>query len=201
MIRLPAEPSLFVAAIAVLTLGGTLLAAEFHVDTEADRIVKFVSDAPFEDFDGTTDRIDGYIIWDGDTLISNGAELAGADFYFEVELDGLDTGIGLRNRHMREKYLETHDYPYVSFAGSVVHAIPSGNGGYSAETVGTFDLHGVKRERTLEVRIEPDSSGYLVTSSFDVSLKDHDIEIPKLMFLKINEIIAVEISFALKRVK
>ncbi len=31
---------------------------------------------------------------------------------FKVKLDDFDTGMGLRNRHMKEKYLETSKYPY-----------------------------------------------------------------------------------------
>ena len=74
---------------------------EYNVDKSAKNIVKFISDAPMEDFEGITDKIDGYLINDD---ISN---LKNSEFYFEVDLNSVKTGIALRDRHMREDYLNT----------------------------------------------------------------------------------------------
>ncbi len=49
-------------------LSTVALAAEFQVDKSSKNLVKFISDAPLEDFEGKTDKIDGYIFWDGDDL-------------------------------------------------------------------------------------------------------------------------------------
>jgi riboflavin synthase alpha subunit len=40
-----------------------------------------------------------------------------------------------------------------------------------------------------------------VKSKFSVSLKDHNIEVPSLMFQKISEMIKLEVDFMLKFVK
>jgi polyisoprenoid-binding protein YceI len=85
---------------------GYCISAEYHVDRKGQNLVKFISDAPLDNFEGTTDNVDGYIVWDGDNPVNN------SEFHFEAELSTLDTGIGLRNRHMRENYLETDKYPW-----------------------------------------------------------------------------------------
>ena len=46
-------------------IAGFLVAGEYHVDKERENQVKFISDAPLEDFEGVTDKIDGYIFWEG----------------------------------------------------------------------------------------------------------------------------------------
>ena len=74
---------------------------EYHVDLDADNEVRFVSQAPIEEVVGVTDRIDGYVLLDGPRL-EEGSATEGTQLYLEVDLGSLDTGLGLRNRHMRD---------------------------------------------------------------------------------------------------
>ncbi|MBN2000909.1 YceI family protein, partial [candidate division KSB1 bacterium] len=114
----------------------------------------------------------------------------------------LDTGIGLRNRHMRDNYLETKKYPVAEFKGMVVQVDSLNNAAFSVRTKGSFKLHGV--EKTLEIYgvVTLNESGkYTINSQFEIKLQDYNIKVPQLMFLKINEIIKLEISFSLVKVK
>ena len=104
---------LFLTIIVAFNL---LLSAEYQVDHSRENVVKFISHAPMDDFEGVTDKIDGYIYWEGDNLLNK------SDMYFEVDLNSIDTGIGLRNRHMRDNYLETDQYPYTHFKGTLTKA-------------------------------------------------------------------------------
>ncbi len=61
---------------------------------------------------------------------------------FEVNLDAFDTGIKLRNEHMRKKYLEIEKYPTAKFWLSPV-AIPQQ--GYF-NFWGKLTLHGIKKK-------------------------------------------------------
>jgi len=179
-------------------LAGGVTAAEYHVDRDAERKVRFVSDAPIEDFDGETDQIDGYVKWNGDTLTDTDSLLEGSEFYFEVPLATLDTHIGLRNRHMRENYLETNTYPYAHYRGRVVRVKRQADGSFHIESDGTFSIHGVDQPRLITVRATPWADTYAIAVEFEVSLTDHDIEIPKFMFLKIDEVMQLELQFTLK---
>ncbi|UCE24720.1 MAG: YceI family protein [Candidatus Zixiibacteriota bacterium] len=178
----------------------TVHAGEYQVDRNAENSVAFHSRAPLEDFEGITDDIDGYILWDGMDAAAATPTRVG-EFYFEVNLDGLDTGIGLRNRHMRENYLETERYPFVSFKGSVTGVRQVSDSTFEIQSSGTFDLHGVSQKRSITVRTSPTAQGYHVTGEFAVKLEDHKIKVPKLMFLKIDQNIRVSVDFYLKELK
>lgn len=167
---------------------------EYHVDTKAKNVVKFISDAPVEDFEGVTNRIDGYLKHSGSSLNES------SELYFEVDLRTLDTGIGLRNRHMREEYLHTDKYPYAKFSGSILSVRDAGSG-RTAAVKGTMDIHGVKKTMEVTASLSPTSSGMRAKVSFIVKLTDHNIEVPKFMFLKISEDMQLELDMYLKKVK
>jgi polyisoprenoid-binding protein YceI len=196
-------------------------AQEFHVDRDAHRLVRFSSRAPIDEFDGVTDRIDGYALLDAPRLEdAEGGE--GTAFYFEVELAGIDTGIGLRNRHMRDNYLEVEQYPYATFEGTIEAVRPTeasvdavgpereigalqeatpaagGGNGFTVLATGTFGVHGVSRPRSVPCTLSPEGAGYRVRCAFQVLLSEHDVEIPQVMFLKLADEIQLELDFALK---
>ena len=181
-----------VLAICADTTAGS--AQEFQVDQSRDRLVRFTSRASIEEFDGVTDRIDGYVLLDGATL---GPATGGDDteFHLEVDLASLDTGIGLRNRHMRDNYLEVAKFPYATFSGHIVRTEETASGDYRVTAVGGFTVHGVERPRELTCRVTPMSAAYHVVCAFEVLLTDHQIEIPKVMFLKLANEIRLELDF------
>lgn len=192
---LPTALSLSVCMVALLPVGSA--GQEYHVDLEARNQVTFLSDAPLEDFEGVTHLIDGFLVLP-EGWVSGEGSLGDSRFYFEVDLGSLDTGIGLRNRHMRDRYLHTDRFPFVSFGGSVSSLAPAGDGGFQATASGDFSLHGVDRSRDVQCLGERRGEGLIVRCAFDVILSDHDIPIPKLMFMKIDEIMKVRLEFNLK---
>ncbi|MDT8322529.1 MAG: YceI family protein [Bacteroidota bacterium] len=179
----------------ILLLAAPLAAqTEYHVDKQAKNQVKFISDAPVEDFEGVTDNIDGYL--------SHGAGGLKDDskLYFEVDLRTLDTGIGLRNRHMREDYLHTNKYPYAKFSGRITQV--EKNGGAQKVTVrGSMDIHGVKKPMQVTGTLHDDASSLRIQTEFEVKLTDHGIEVPQFMFLKIDEGMQLVLDFHLNKVK
>lgn len=179
----------------ILLLAIQVYAAEFQVDKSKKNIVKFISDAPVEDFEGVTDKIDGYFVYDGNELANN------SEIYFEVDLRTLDTGIGLRNRHMRENYLHTDKYPMTTFKGKMVKAERASSGDYNVTVEGTIFIHGVNRTLKTTGTLTPNENGYRIKSSFEVRLTDHNIEVPKLMFMKISNTMRLQLDFYLKEVK
>jgi len=184
--------TLFLTAISV--------GAEYHIDREMDNSVLFISDAPFEDFEGKTSHIDGFAFWPGEEFGSD-IDLAETKIHFEVELATLKTGIGMRDKDMREDYLETDEYPYAVYDGRLTSVEKTGESSYSVNTEGEFKVHGVSRQRNLSAEVTFQDNHIHVISSFEVNLEDHDIDIPSLLFLRINEVIEVELDYYLKFVK
>jgi polyisoprenoid-binding protein YceI len=180
----------------ILACGTVASAAEFHVDKDKKNQVKFISDAPVEKIVGVTDQLDGYLFWSGDDTLDS------SELYFEVDLNSIDTGIGLRNRHMRDNYLETDKHPYAKYTARAVDIKKAADrDGFEVRTRGKFDLHGIEREIEVAGTVSPVSDGFLIECVFEVKLTDYDITIPQLMFLKIDEIIALELRFHVVEVK
>lgn len=170
-------------------------AAEYDVKQDQNNLVKFISDAPIEDFEGVTSQVDGYLLWNGPK------QLDGADFYFEVDLNTLDTGIGLRNRHMRENYLNTDRYPKATYKGKIISAKQIGKNHFKVMTEGEFYCHGVTQKRQIPGEIFVNGNDLRIKSAFDVKLSDHQIKIPSIMFYKIDENMQVQADFNLAVVK
>lgn len=187
----PVAGTLLVLLVAV----GTAPAQQvYRVDLDADRLVRFISRANIQEFAGVTERIDGFIAIDTPALSTN----TGGDdteLYFEVDLASLDTGIGLRNRHMRDNYLEVEEYPYAAFGGRITRVAPLAGGAYRITAHGTMGIHGVARERAIVCDATPSEARYRITCGFEILLSDYDIEIPRVMFLKLANEIRLELDF------
>jgi polyisoprenoid-binding protein YceI len=177
-----------------LVLISPLMAGEYQVDKEQDNLVKFISDAPMEDFEGVTDKIDGYLFWEGDNLLNK------SEIYFEVDLNSLDTGIGLRNRHMRENYLETDKFPFTHFTGKLTRAELVKEGEYAVTAAGTIFIHGVEKPLTVDGSMLTTEMGFRIQAQFITPLTDYNIEVPQLMFFKIDENMQLELDFFVKQV-
>ncbi len=188
---------------ALALLGGALLstvaqagAQEYHVDREADNRVTFVSRAAIEEFEGVTDRIDGYVLL-GQERLSAGSVRSETEFYFEVDLASLDTGISLRNRHMRDNYLEVAEFPYAALDGSIATVSETAEG-FRIEAIGRMAIHGVEQVVSVPCEVTEEGSGYRARCALQVLLSDYDIEIPRVMFLKLANEIQLRLDFHLK---
>ena len=179
--------------------GTTVLSGQqaYQVALESDRLVRFTSSTAIDEFEGTTERVDGLVLLNTEELTdrTGGAE---SEIYFEVDLASLDTGIGMRDRQMRDSYLEVEQYPYAAFGGTIEQVVSLPGAMFRVTTRGILGIHGVKQERALTCDLATVNEGYHVNCSFPVFLSDHDIEIPKLMFLKLNNEIRMELDFILE---
>lgn len=164
-------------------------AGEFVVRRGGDNKVVFVSKAVVESFEGKTKQMEGHLVLDpanlGDTV----------SVHLEVDLASLQTGIGRRDKHMRENHLETGKYPKAIFDGVSMHG-PAGAAlepGKPAalDVEGTFTLHGVSRRLRIhaEVTYDPKEDGGRIAfhTVFPVTLADYNISRPQFLFLKLSE--------------
>jgi polyisoprenoid-binding protein YceI len=164
--------------------------------------VRFHSEATIESFDGKTNSVVAELRLDP-------AELEGATAEVRVDLRELDTGLKLRNKHMRENHLHTDRFPETSYrmrgllAESPRALIPGAP--VAVRTLGDYALHGQSREREMVIETTwfPDGRGtpagveaavlHLVCR-FDVALADHEIPRPEFLFMKVAETIQVEVD-------
>lgn len=185
-----------IVAFTSFLIGSNLFATECNVNKAKKNMVKFISNAPIEDFEGVTDKIDGYI------MIESIEKLAGSEMYFEIDLNSLDTGIGLRNRHMREFYLHTDKYPITHFTGNISKSKRDTDKRYIISVEGEIFIHGVTKKITIEGYITTNGyDSYRIQTKFVVALPDFNIEVPQLMFLKIDENMDMSLDFYVIEVK
>ncbi len=178
-----------------IAISNLVYSFEYHVDmAKKANNVKFISKAPLEDFEGNTQRINGYLKNAGDNL-------QGSELYFEVDLNSLNTGIGLRDQHMRDNYLETKKYPKTTFKGNVTTVTDKGNGLYEVIVDGSITIHGVTKQTQVKGTIQLGANDARVKSKFVVKLSDFKVKVPELMFQKINENIELVLDFTMKKVK
>jgi polyisoprenoid-binding protein YceI len=159
--------------------------ATFAITPGVENKVVFASRATLENFQGKTNQVSGSITFDslaiGDSVSTR----------IEVDLSSLDTGIPLRNKHMRENHLETAKYPKAVFKGGRVLET-SGltlDPGQSVRLrlAGAFEIHGVTRSLDVPVEVERMKDGAVsVSSHFDVTLADYKIARPAFIMLKLE---------------
>ncbi len=182
--------NIFYPAVILLSFSVFTIGSEFNVKKSEKNQVKFISDAPIEDFEGVTNNIDGYLFYENE--ITNKSQL-----YFEVDLRTLDTGIGLRNRHMRENYLETDKFPIAAYTGMIYSAERIGENKFNVIVKGEMNIHGITRNQEVKGVVEITAKGVRITANFIVKLTDHKIDVPSLMFMKIDENMDLQLDFYL----
>ncbi|PKL80059.1 MAG: hypothetical protein CVV25_05630 [Ignavibacteriae bacterium HGW-Ignavibacteriae-4] len=184
---------LILIGLALLITSSAYSKVEHQVDKSKKNVVKFISDAPVEDFEGITSSIDGYMLGEEGSLV-------GTELYFEVDLNTIDTDNGLRDRHMRENYLHTDKYPLTTFDGKILESKKIDDKHYEVKAKGNFKVHGVSKEKVIEADIYVYDNIYHVKSQFVVTLTDHKIEVPSIMLVKIDPDMDLRLDFFLKEV-
>lgn len=173
-----------------------LFAGDWHVDKNADNSVVFHSTTTLLDFDGTTKDIDGYIYWEGYKYFGEKNE-----FYFEVQLAGFHTGIGKRDRDMRDDVLETDKYPVASFKGHFDKVEQKGNT-YNVQVSGEMSLHGQTKPMTINAAVVLEKGVMNIKCNFSIYLKDFNIDAPHLLaFIKVAQEIKLTLDFNLVEAK
>lgn len=187
--------------LAGVLVGSTVVlkADELHVDKTAANRVRFTASFAGETFDGTTAKIDGYAFW---KIADAGSGLIeGSDLYFEVDLNALDTGIGLRNHHMKENYLHTAKYPYASFKGRIVKAAKTAGADTLVNVEGVMTLHGTEKPLAVTGRVSAEGDRWHLMCAFPLDLRDFRIEVPSMMGMKVGKVMNIDLDVSLKKVK
>ncbi len=108
-----------------------------------------------------------------------------------VRADSFDSGNANRDSNALS-LVEAVKYPYVLFKGT---GKPCDTAGDRCELVldGTLTFHGVKKPYRVPVTLKKDAAGKLSCDfKFDVSLAAHEIEVPSLMFIPLDDQMVVE---------
>jgi len=185
---------LLTTIILILIFHTSVLATIFKIDTTRENEVNFLANSTFGDVEGITHKISGYVKWEGeDTLQSS-------DIYFEVPLDSIDTGVGLRNKHMREKYLKTEKYPKAIFKGKLTGWTVDKNdlSKFRVSCEGTLSIHGVEKSISASGTLTKEKNLYRAQYFFPLNIKDFNIAKPRFLLVSMDQNIHLKLDFNLK---
>ena len=116
-----------------------------------------------------------------------------------VDLASLETGIGLRDDHLRGSYLEVERGP--TFRHAVLSGIalpappPEGHGRHQTTFTGRLRLHGVERQVEGEATMERRDGRMRVEATLSLSLEAFDIPPPRYLGVGVRDEVRITAAF------
>jgi len=169
---------------ACLLTANKMLAQVYEVRTG---LVKFHSDAPQELIRAESNALRGAVDVQKNT------------FAFRISIatfQGFNSP--LQREHFNENYMETPRFPEGSFSGKIIEDIDASKDGvYEVRAKGKLKIHGLEQERIIKAQIATRNGKMVITSDFTVTLADHNIKIPRIVYDKLAPVINVSIAATL----
>jgi len=109
-----------------------------------------------------------------------------------VGLGSIKTGIDMRDKHMREKYLETPKYPNAVFTVEKAKLRSPGE----ADVDGKLQLHGVTKSIRLHYKATGSDKQNTVIGSAHVNMKDFNIAVPSYLGVTVKPEVTVTFKVA-----
>jgi len=162
-----------------LFFSSSYISAIGQIYSSVDNSVNFVSDAPLEIIKARSDGLQGVL------------DLANKAFAFQVNIktfQGFNSP--LQQIHFYENYLETERHPLAVFKGKLIENIAPANRTYRAK--GILEIHGIQREVIIPVDIILGEKQIQFSTEFTVLIADYNIEIPRIVYQKIAELIKIQ---------
>ncbi|WP_394849935.1 YceI family protein [Pendulispora brunnea] len=116
-----------------------------------------------------------------------------------VPLGNMTTGISLRDKHMREKYLQVGTYPNATFEVQRANIkFPAASGETSGDAQGTLTIHGQSKPTTAKYTARKNGDVYAVKGTMHVNIKDFGIEVPSYLGVTVKPDIDIDVQFSAK---
>jgi polyisoprenoid-binding protein YceI len=109
-----------------------------------------------------------------------------------VELQTLETGIGIRDRHMKNNYLEVEKGP--AFATAIIEDIRIEKLAGKTVFTGMLSLHGQKKKVTGAAELQQRDGSIRVQAQFPLKVSDFDIPAPTYLGVGVRDEIQIKVS-------
>jgi polyisoprenoid-binding protein YceI len=112
-----------------------------------------------------------------------------------VALSKLNSGISLRDAHMRDKYLEVGTYPNAQLTVERGALKFPDQGAADATANGVMTIHGKSKNVTFHYHATKAGSAMHVAGDTQVNMKDYGINVPAYFGITVKPDIALSVSF------
>ncbi len=114
---------------------------------------------------------------------------------YRIPVTSLDSGISLRDKHAKEKYLETEKFPDAEY---ILEGCPLKVG--ETDCGGNLTLHGVTKPVTIKVIASDGGPSVLkVKAEFGIKLSDYGIAIPKFANVTVADTVDISVESEAKK--
>jgi polyisoprenoid-binding protein YceI len=189
---------LAVTLFAVVAFGET---KTYTITDDGKNYAMFESQATLETIHGTTTKVAG-------SIVADPRDAGAAKVEINIDLASLETGIAMRNQHMRERFLQTSDFPTATFksVGIVLPKAVEPNKPIEGTIRGDFTVHGVTKQITVPLRVVyiPESEltkssrgpgdWIHATTNFTIKLGDYGIAVPQQLMLKLADSVDIKLD-------
>jgi polyisoprenoid-binding protein YceI len=179
-------------SIALLAVTTTLHAESrtYTIAKGGNNVAEFHAEDTYDAFDGKTSDVNG-------TIVADSANPSAASVLVNINVDSLDTGVGMRNKEMRERYLETKKFGTATFKSISVTGPASiaANQPADINVTGDLTLHGVTKRMMIPVRVVLIPDGRIhATTSFKIHMPDFGISVPHNVLVTVNDEVPVRLD-------
>jgi polyisoprenoid-binding protein YceI len=115
----------------------------------------------------------------------------GANVVVTVALGNLDTGIALRNKHMKEKYLETDKFPNAELVVAKTAIKADGSG----TAQGTMKIHGKSKEVSFTYNAKKNGAAIAVDGAAHINMKEFGVEVPSYLGVTVKPEVDINVKF------
>jgi polyisoprenoid-binding protein YceI len=114
----------------------------------------------------------------------------------DVPLGNLTTGIALRDRHMKEKYLDVAKYPSATLVvARAALKTPAAGAKVQADVPASVTIHGQSRPVTIHYSATGEAGGFAVDGAFHVKMDEFGIAAPTYLGVSVKPDVDVTARF------
>lgn len=119
----------------------------------------------------------------------------GGKVRFVVPLGRLDTGIEIRNKHMREKYLEVPKFPNAELVVDRASLkFPADGQESTGQANGTMTIHGVSKPVAVNYRAKRSGNSYDLSGTLKINIKEYGVDVPSYLGVTVKPDVDLSIS-------
>ena len=126
-----------------------------------------------------------------------------------IQIKNFEFRLGLMQEHFNENYLESYKYPKSTFTGNIEISkgsiLDGNNKVFDFSLVdenfmeiiisGQLTIKGVTKDIIAAGKIKKIENILNLISSFSIKLSDYNVKIPKVVFMKIDEVVKINLNY------